>query len=187
MIRALLLLAFLPLARGQSAASAVIDASPLPTHHRQGVLTVNTTAALRHALAHPPPDGRIELRLPEGNVYNLSCMQLAIHNIDATLRSEGAGALLDAGGYTRHFDVALGGRLHLEHVHLINGGGQVSGGAALVRFGGELSAVNVVIEDGEAVKQGGAVAVQDHNALEKIRVASSGTAGVNMCLVHPPS
>ena len=142
---------------------------------------MNTTAALRHALAHPPPDGRIELRLPEGNVYNLSCMQLAIHNIDATLRSEGAGALLDAGGYTRHFDVALGGRLHLEGVRLVNGnngGGQVSGGAALVRFGGELRAANVIIEDSEAVQQGGAIAVQDHNALEKIRAASIGAYAV---------
>ena len=39
----------------------------------------------------------------------------------------------------------------------------MSGGAALVRFGGELSAANVVIEDSEAVKQLGAVAVKYHN------------------------
>ena len=59
----------------------------------------------------------VALHLPEGNSYQLGGAQLRVHNMNATLRSEGDGATLDAQGLSRHFDVALGGRLHLERVH----------------------------------------------------------------------
>ena len=141
--------------------------------------TVNTTAELRHALANPPPNGRVALFLPEGNVYLLGGAQLRIHHINVSMASEGTGAILDAGGHSRHVDVALGGTLLLERIHLRHGGAELVGGAALVRFGGQLTLVDGDIADCEAVERGGAVAVEDYNGeLQKVRVASSGARKV---------
>ena len=51
-----------------------------------------------------------------------------------TLRSQGEGATIDAQGCSRHFDVSYGGELHLERVHLVNGGMQAKGGAVQVQI-----------------------------------------------------
>ena len=116
---------------------------------------MRTTAELRDALAHPPLGGVVSLVLAEGVAFNLSGAELRVHGVDVTLRGDGAGAVLDAQGLSRHFDVALGGALHLERLRLVGGGMETVGGAALVRWGGALSAVDVRIEDSEASEQGG--------------------------------
>lgn len=55
--------------------------------------------------------------------------QIIIHYSNVTILSDGAGATIDAGGHSRHFEVAHGGSLHLENVRLINGGVPSSGGS----------------------------------------------------------
>ena len=172
------------LATVATALSTAVAVTSATTLWPSSVLTVNTTNELRAALDRP--FGRIELRLPEGRVFQLNGLQLRIHNVNASLRSEGTGAILDAQGISRHFDVALGGELHLERVHLIHGGSQVTGGTALVRFGGRLTATDLLVGDSEAVMQGGAVAAHDYNAaLEEVRRASSGGAQVMSAALSP--
>ena len=151
-----------------------------------GFRTVNTTAELRDAINATAYGGCALLHLPEGNVYHLGAAQLRVYVGNVTLRSEGAGATLDAGGCSRHVDVALGGKLQLERVHLVNGGAEVSGGSALVRFGGELTVSDGVIASSEALDQGGAIAVQDYDeTLRKIREASIGASRVNSVAYSP--
>ena len=72
---------------------------------------------------------------------------MAVHQSNVTISSDGSGAIIDAEGLSRHFDVALGGRLHLENLHLLNGGFEASGGSVLVRNGGTLTTSNVHISD----------------------------------------
>ena len=80
--------------------------------------------------------GDLVVELPEGARLEWAvCSQLRVHVAHMTLRSVGAGATLDARNCSRHFDVAFGGTLELERVHLVNGGAQASGGAVKVRHG----------------------------------------------------
>ena len=148
-------------------------------------MTVLTTAELRTALENPPPDGVVTLHLPQGNRYNLSGAQLRIHNINATLRSQGEGATLDAQGLSRHFDVALGGRLHLERVNLLHGGFEWTGGTALVRFGGIMTTNNVYIADSAAVDKGGAVAVHNYNDGLREMLHSATGSGISSVTFSP--
>ena len=150
----LLLLATYPVASARAALALPPTAAAIG-----GEIPINSTAVLRATFERPPADGRMSLLLRSG-VYKLT-RQLRVHRIDVSLRGEGEGATIDAQGFSRHFDVALGGRLHLERVHLINGGSQASGGTALVRHGGTLSTVSVCIEDSIAADTGGAVASYD--------------------------
>eukprot|EP00966_Prymnesium_polylepis_P291533 6733395-Prymnesium_polylepis.1 len=146
---------------------------------------------MRDAVARPPANGQVRLYLPAGSRFTLGGEHIAIHHADVTLASDGEGAEIDAEGLSRHFDVALGGKLHLEKVHLVNGGFEMSGGSVLVRNGGTLSAINALISDSEVLatsgtavckalcssnckcpvdvriclctQRGGAVAVESHN------------------------
>ena len=74
---------------------------------------VTTFAELREALDRRTGSlGTLRLVLPEGARFDWErCAQLRIHVTTVALRSEGAGAILDARGCTRHFDVAFGGTL----------------------------------------------------------------------------
>ena len=87
-----------------------------------------------------------------------------VHGKTVILQSAGVGATIDAQGASRHFDVAYGGALHLDAVHLINGGRVHTGAAVLVRHGGKLSTSNSIISDCVASSstrdpRGGAIAV----------------------------
>eukprot|EP00966_Prymnesium_polylepis_P170401 3938920-Prymnesium_polylepis.1 len=128
---------------------------------------------LRDAVRKSPQTGKVRLHLPEGKRFRLGGEPLAIHHADVTLVSDGEGAEIDAGGLSRHFDVALGGMLHLEKIHLVNGGLEMSGGSVLVRHGGTLSAINTRISSSEVLTtsgtaRGGSVAVEDHNGIYKM-------------------
>jgi hypothetical protein len=113
-----------------AAASVVAAADALPSPidfidhsytQPPAVLIVATTAQLRDALERSDANGRVTLYLPEGNVYPLNGTQLHIPSIHASLKSDGAGATLDAQGMSLHFDVAPGGQLHLHRVHTRGG------------------------------------------------------------------
>ena len=71
---------------------------------------------------------------------------IVVHHSDVTIIGDN-GTMIDAEGYSRHFDVALGGRLHLENLHLLGGGSEMIGGSILVRYGGSLTTNNVRMTD----------------------------------------
>ena len=105
-------MAILPLLLSLAAGLVLpVDAAGSAAPALQGVIDVNTTAQLRHALAHPPPNGRIAIRLAEGGVYHLNGSQLPVHYVSVTLWSAGSKhATIDAGGYI------LSIHIHI-HVH----------------------------------------------------------------------
>ena len=75
--------------------------------------------------------------------------------------------------FSRHFDVAFGGTLELERVHLINGCAQASGGAVKVRHGGTLIATESSVEDSSVVSldsaaYGGAIDASNEMAIDKV-------------------
>lgn len=74
---------------------------------------------------------------------------LAIHHSNVRITGSN-GTTIDAEGFSRHFDVALGGRLHLENINLRGGGAYGIGGSILVRHGGTLTTNNVHISDSRA-------------------------------------
>ena len=83
------------------------------------------------------------------------------------------GATLDARGCSRHFDVAFGGTLRLEHVSLVNGAGHASGGAVKVRHGGRLVATDSRFEDSKVVSldgeaYGGAIDASNRAEIDKV-------------------
>ncbi|EOD27539.1 hypothetical protein EMIHUDRAFT_468827 [Emiliania huxleyi CCMP1516] len=126
--------------------------APPPTY------TVQTFTELRDAVrSHSGRLGAVIVELPEGARFEWAvCSQLHVHVAHVTLLSVGAGATLDARNCSRHFDVAFGGTLELERVHLVNGGAQASGGAVKVRHGGTLIATESSIEGSSVVSLDGA-------------------------------
>lgn len=114
---------------------------PLPA----GFRGVRKASDIRDALRYPRAS--VSLHLQEGSRLPLGGAQVAVHQSNVTISSDGSGAIIDAEGLSRHFDVALGGRLHLENLHLLNGGFEASGGSVLVRNGGTLTTSNVNISD----------------------------------------
>jgi len=117
------------------------------------------------------------LNLFAGKSYALEG-SLLVHNMDLTLQSEGVGAILDAQGASRCVDIAHGGRLRLDHVHLANGIGKESGGGVLVRGGGKLNMAHSVIHDcvasGPASSGGGIAAVHTSGLVQLISTQSDG-------------
>ena len=83
-------------------------------------MTVKDASDIRAALSSSAVS--LKLHLPEGTTYRLGGAHLLVHRKRVAFYSEGTGAILDAGGLSRHFDVAYGGALALDRVHLINGG-----------------------------------------------------------------
>ena len=128
---------------------------PLP----DGFQGVGAASDIRNALLTPPGVGDVSLYLSEGSRYSLGGSQLVVHHKNVTLRSSGTGATIDAEGLSRHFDVALGAELHLQHVHLVNGGFEMSGGSILVRNSGTLTTRDVHISDSRAFSSATAVCV----------------------------
>eukprot|EP00966_Prymnesium_polylepis_P184500 4276364-Prymnesium_polylepis.1 len=111
---------------------------------------------MRDAVTRPPANGQVHLHLPEGWRFTLGGEHIAVHHADVTLQvSDGEGAEIDAEGLSRHFDVALGGKLHLKKIHLVNGGFEMNGGNVLVRNGGALSASNAHISGGKVLATSG--------------------------------
>ena len=98
--------------------------SPPPPHD-----VATTVVALRTAIAALAPNEELEIWLEEGSTHNISTA-ICIHNVRVTLRAQGVGATIDGLNVTRIFDVAHGGRLVLDRIHLTNGG-DVSFGAAI--------------------------------------------------------
>lgn len=125
-----------------------------------GVQPVTTTATLRAAILSPPPSGIVILFIPEGLSLPLEGRPLHAVRSNVTLRSLGQGATLDAGGVSRHFEVADGGSLHLDRVHLVNGGLVTGGGCVRLGPGSTLTAQDSVLShctarsaDGTAVQR----------------------------------
>ena len=83
-------------------------------------MTVKDASDIRAALSSSAVS--LKLHLPEGTTYRLGGAHLLVHRKRVAFYSEGTGAILDAGGLSRHFDVAYGGALALDRVHLTNGG-----------------------------------------------------------------
>ncbi|EOD15415.1 hypothetical protein EMIHUDRAFT_211622, partial [Emiliania huxleyi CCMP1516] len=116
--------------------------------------------------------GALVVELPEGSLFTwTACSQLRVHLAHVTLRSTGVGASLNASGCSRHFDVAFGGTLELDHVHLVDGGKQASGGAVKVRHGGSLLVTESSIEDSSVVSldgtaYGGAIDASNEIAID---------------------
>jgi hypothetical protein len=125
---------------------------------------------IRDALQYPK--AQVSLFLPEGSHFRLEGVELAVHKSNVILRSEGAGATIDAQNRSRHFDVSRGGRLHLERVHLVNGGGESRGGSILVRSGSGLTTNNVRISSSIARSStsahGGAIAAEERNGIHEL-------------------
>ena len=97
--------------------------------------------------------GNILIYLQEGKVYRLGGDLLPVHHYNVAIVG-GEGTTIDAEGFSRHFDVALGGRLHLENIHLTGGGSEMTGGSVLVRLGAALTANNLTITDTSAFSVG---------------------------------
>ena len=98
---------------------------------------VDSTYALRAALANGTSPITL---LPQRYILD---NQLLVHQTKVELHGE--GAVLDAQGVTRHFDVAHGGNLLLDGATLVNGGGVDAGGAVQVRSGGHARLQNVSV------------------------------------------
>ena len=101
-------------------------------------------------MRHPQGNGKVRIYLAEGARYHLGGALLPVHHFDVTIIG-GDGATIDAEGLSRHFDVALGGKLHLENVHLTGGGFEMTGGSVLIRLGAALTTNNVEITDSRAL------------------------------------
>ena len=130
--------------------------------------------------------------LPEGRHYNMSCSQLRVHMVTVTLQSSGTGATLNARNCSRHFDVAFGGTLQLDHVNLINGGAQASGGAVKVRHGGTLIAIDSRIEDSKAESldgeaYGGAIDASNRMAIDKLLEGLNAHSGTIPSVAYSPN
>ena len=105
----------------------------------------------------PPPDSaQIRIYLSAGTLFQLGDARLSVRHYNVAIIG-GDGATIDAEGRSRHFDVALGGRLHLENIHLTGGGSQVMGGSVLVRLGAALTTNNVTITESKALSSATAV------------------------------
>ena len=113
-----------------------------------GFQVVGAASDIRAALRYP--HARVCFHLPEGFRFGLGGAQVAVHQSNVTIRSDGVGATIDAEGLSRHFDVAKGAQLHLENLRLVNGGFEMSGGSILVRNGGTLTTSNVHISNSRA-------------------------------------
>ena len=81
-----------------------------------------TSAQLHAAVANVSGFDPVSFYLLPGTTYPL-IDTIRVRSINLTLYSEGEGATLDARGALRPFMVEVGGRLHLDHVHLSNGRG----------------------------------------------------------------
>jgi hypothetical protein len=100
-------------------------------------------------LRQPGLGGHVRIYLAEGTRFHLGGALLPVYHYDVVIIG-GNGAMIDAEGISRHFDVALGGRLHLENVHLTGGGFEMAGGSVLVRQGAVLTTNKVKITNSVA-------------------------------------
>lgn len=105
----------------------------------------------------------VSIFLPQTSRFFLDGAPIVIHQSHVTIRSEGEGAIIDAEGLSRHFDVAFGARLHLENLRLVNGGFEMSGGSVLVRNGGRFTADRLHIADSVALATSTAVRLAPSN------------------------
>eukprot|EP00966_Prymnesium_polylepis_P336503 7391605-Prymnesium_polylepis.7 len=156
---------------------------PIPASHSM----VQSVAALRNALRYPPADGRVRIYLAEAMRVRLGGVPLLVHHSDLAIIG-GDGAMIDAEGLSRHFDVALGGRLHLENMHLMGGGREMTGGSVLVRYGAALTTKNVAIIDSMAnsmaTTRGGASAAANRNDFHEMLTVMAGSE-VESCDFSP--
>jgi hypothetical protein len=128
---------------------------------------------IRYALANPPPNGEINLTLAEGVTLPLEGVPLRVLRSKLTLWSTGAGATLDANGGSRHFEIAAGGSVHLESVHLVHGGLVHRGGCVLVSSGATFTARGSMLGDCHVSgEQTEAVRLASVEPPSRIRVAS---------------
>ena len=127
----------------------------MPTGYR----FVQTVAGLRLALRQPSIGAQVRIYLAERTLFRLGGALLPVHHYNVAIIG-GDGATIDAEGLSRHFDVALGGKLHLDNVHLTGGGFEMTGGSVLVRLGAELTTNNVTITDSRAFSNAATVCMQ---------------------------
>eukprot|EP00966_Prymnesium_polylepis_P174746 4044084-Prymnesium_polylepis.1 len=67
--------------------------------------TVATAAQLRDSIAATPPNGSLNLYLPQGTIMFLEGIPIAVGNIKLQLISDGDGAVLDAARRSRIFEI----------------------------------------------------------------------------------
>ena len=121
------------------------------------------------AFANRPPTGIVEIELAEGMIFTFP-EQISVHRANLKLWSSGLGATLVNGGGGRIFDVALGGKLYLERIHLREGSGVEAGGCVQVRQGATLSMQDASMRDCAAASatgdaRGGAIASWEPHSL----------------------
>lgn len=101
-----------------------------------GHACVMSAAEIRSALSDAAELSKTSLHIPASATLALGGSQILVSKRELSLRSDGAGATLDAGSTSRVFEVwGDGATLHLTNIHIING--QATPGAAvLVTTGG---------------------------------------------------
>jgi len=127
-------------------------------------IVATTIEQLHQALWTGYSSGRVDVRVPAGTVLHLDGRELLVDGINATIRSDGGEAVLDAQGRSRMFEVLAGGSLHLESLRLLNGWADISGGALMVR-GAAATLVRCSLLNSSSAAAGGAAIVLDGELL----------------------